>query len=198
MKGSWAPNDPASFIQPEAFANDKGIGATGANISNSLSGTAYTGYQGWRDHVVRVAASAEGPWRVNLATVYTFQSGVWSGPIVRRLPAGDPSFGPPTVVLSNGRIVTNPLSTVVRFANTTAGEGQFTSDGVHTWNFRIGRRFSRGRWRLEPSLDILNVVNAGGFQQFVGGANDQSSPNHRLQTNRQVPRAALFSLRFAF
>lgn len=198
MKGSWVPNDPASFIQPDAFANDKGIGATGANISNSLSGTAYTGFQGWRDHVVRVAASAEGPWHTQLATVYTFQSGMWSGPIVRRLPAGDPSFGPPTVVLPNGRTVTNPLSTVVRFANATAGDGQATSDGVHTWNIRIGRQFSRGRWRFEPALDVLNAVNAGAFQQFQSGANDQSNPNYRLQTNRQVPRSAMFSLRLSF
>jgi hypothetical protein len=204
MEGAWAPNDPASFIQPGAFANDKGIGSTGSIPSvlttgvNSLSGTAYTGYQGWRDHVVRAAASAELRWQIRLASVYTFQSGVWSGPIVRRLTAGDPSFGPATVTLPNGRLVTNPLSTVVRFANATAGEGQFTSDGVHTWNIRIGRQFSRGRWRLEPALDVLNVVNAAAFQQFMGGANDQSSPNYRRQTSLQVPRQAMFSLRLDF
>jgi hypothetical protein len=202
MHGSWAPNDPASFIQPDAFENDKGIGTTGATVPatgvNSLTGTAYTGYQGWHDHVVRLAASAIGPWQIKLATLYTYQSGVWSGPIVRRLPAGDPSFGPPTVVLSNGRTVTNPLSTVVRFAYPTAGEGQFTSDGVHTWNIRMGRQFSRGHWRLEPALDLLNVVNAGAFQQFLSGANDQTSPNYRLQTNVQVPRTAMFSIRFSF
>jgi hypothetical protein len=204
LEGSWAPNDPASFIQPDAFANDKGIGSTGSIPSvltsgwNSLSGSAFTGYQGWRDHVVRVAASMEAPWQIKLASVYTFQSGVWSGPIVRRLAAGDPSFGPPTVTLPNGRLVTNPLSTVVRFANATAGEGQFTSDGVHTWNIRVGRQFSRWRWRLEPSLDVLNVVNAAAFQQFMGGANDQSNPNYRRQTNLQVPRQAMFSLRLDF
>jgi len=102
------------------------------------------------------------------------------------------------VTLANGRRVTNPLSTVVRFANSTAGDGQFTSDGVHTWNIRIGRQFTSGRWRLEPALDVLNVVNAGAFQQFMSGGNDQSSPNYRLQTNLQVPRQAMFSLRFSF
>jgi hypothetical protein len=86
----------------------------------------------------------------------------------------------------------------VRFAYATAGEGQFTSDGVHTWNVRFGRPFSRGKWRLEPAIDVLNVVNAGAFQQFMGGGNDQSSPNYRLQTNLQVPRQAMLSLRFSF
>lgn len=198
MAGTWALNDPASFIQPDAFANDKGIGATNQNISNSLSGTAYAGYQGWRDHVVRAGVSAHGPWQTELATVYTFQSGMWSGPVVRRLPAADPAFGPSTVVLRNGRTVSNPLATVVRFANATAGDGQFTSDGVHAWNIRVGRRFSYGRWRFDPSLDLLNVVNAGSFQQFMGGANDQSSPNHQRQTNIQAPRSAMVSLRVSF
>jgi hypothetical protein len=204
MEGSWAPHDPASFIQPGAFANDKGIGSTGSIPSvlttgvNSLSGSAFTGYQGWHDHVARAAASADGPWRIKLATVYTYQSGVWSGPIVRRLATGDPSFGPPTVTLSNGRVVSNPLSTVVRFAFATAGDGQFASDGVHTWNIRIGRQFSRAKWHLEPALDVLNVVNASAFQQFMSGGNDQSSPNYGLQTNLQVPRQAMFSLRASF
>jgi hypothetical protein len=198
MAGSWALNDPASFIQPNAFSNDKGIGATNQSISNSLTGTAYAGYQGWRDHVVRAGMSARGPWQTQLATVYTYQSGMWSGPIVRRLPAGDPAFGPPTVVLSNGRIVSNPLATVVRFANATAGDGQFTSDGVHTWNVRVGRQFALGRWRFDPALDFLNLVNAGSFQQFIGGANEQSSPNYQRQANIQVPRSAMFSLRLSF
>lgn len=204
LTGSWAPNDPASFIQPDAFANDKGIGSTGAITStltsgvNSLSGSAYTGYQAWRDHVVRLAANGRGPWQIRLATVYTFQSGVWSGPVVRQLAAADPSFGPATVTLSNGRVVSNPLATVVRFAYASAGENQFTSDDVHTWNVRVGRVFSWGRWRVEPSLDVLNVVNAARFQQFMGGANDLTNANYQKQTFLQTPRQAMFSLRVTF
>jgi hypothetical protein len=202
LTGTWAPNDPASFIQPGAFANDKGIGTTGSTVPatgiNSLTGTAYTGYQGWHDHVAHLAASFQGPWRIKLATMYTFQSGVWSGPIVRRLSAGDPSYGPATIVLSNGRTVSNPLATVVRFAYPTAGEGQFSSDGVHIWNIRIGRQFTGGRLRIEPSLDVLNVVNAGAFQQFLSGANDQTNANYRLQTNLQTPRTAMFTVRVSF
>jgi hypothetical protein len=201
MTGTWAPRDPASFIQPDAFPNDRGIGSTGPSVSsagvNSLTGSAYTGFQGWRDHVVRAAAAVQAPWGLQLATLYTFQSGVWSGPVVQRLAAADPAFGPATVVLSNGRRVGNPLSTVVRFAYPTAGEGQFASDGVHTWNVRVGRQFSWAQWRLEPSLDVLNVVNAGAFQQFMSGANDRSSANFGRQNNIQVPRTAMFSLRLS-
>ena len=36
IDGTWQPNDPASFIQPDAFANDKGLGTIRGNTPNSL------------------------------------------------------------------------------------------------------------------------------------------------------------------
>ncbi|MBE3123594.1 MAG: TonB-dependent receptor, partial [Planctomycetes bacterium] len=82
ISGTWDPNDPASFIQPNAFANNKGIGGTTNVEANNLSGTAQTNTPNWRDHVFRLAASYELPWQFRVATNYVVQSGVWSGPIV--------------------------------------------------------------------------------------------------------------------
>ena len=63
IDGDWQPNDPASFIQPDAFANDKCIGIPRTAPSNSLSGTADTfGCTGWQDHTGRLALTWTAPW----------------------------------------------------------------------------------------------------------------------------------------
>ena len=38
LEGTWRPNDPASFIQPDAYPNDTGLGSIRGNQTNSLSG----------------------------------------------------------------------------------------------------------------------------------------------------------------
>src|SRR5260221_5166471 len=67
VAGTWVPNDPASFIQPSAFPNDKGIGNTRGPLSaptesNSLSGTYQVGAGELRDKVVSVSGTALRPW----------------------------------------------------------------------------------------------------------------------------------------
>ena len=79
-----------------------------------------------RDDTVRLGAIYSRSLGLVLAANYTLPVRLWSGPIVTRLAAPDPRFGPPTVTLSNGRIVSNPLATTIRFANATRDDGQFT------------------------------------------------------------------------
>ena len=59
IAGDWQPNDPASFIQPGAFPNDMGIGATKGAVgdANSLSGSSQARAQVWRDYSANVTAS---------------------------------------------------------------------------------------------------------------------------------------------
>lgn len=208
IDGTWQPNDPASFIQPGAFANDRGIGsstgtATATFDTNSLSGfnmaQRTTASAQWQDHVARAGASVAGPWSLNLAGNYTFQSGTWSGPIVTRLDAPDPAFGPPTVRLSNGRVVSNPLATVIRFAYATRGEGQLRTPAMHTLNVRAARRFTAGRMTFDASLDVFNVTNNGADLSFLSfGANQMYNPLFGLTTDRQAPRSAQVVFRAAF
>lgn len=207
IAGTWQPNDPASFIQPSAFDNDRGIGNTGGSTAstadtNSLSGTHMTqratGSAQWQDHVVRVGVTYSAPWKLLLATNYTFQSGAWSGPIVSRLTTSDPAFGPATITLSNGRAVTNPLATAFRFAYPTRAEGQLTTPHLHVWNLRAGREVSWNRFKLDASIDLFNVTNSGSDASFDTGANQTFNPNYGLTTYRQLPRSAQAVLRFSF
>jgi hypothetical protein len=207
IDGTWQPNDPAAFIQPDAFANHTGIGsssgtATATFDSNSLSGfqmtQSVTASAQWQDHVARAAVAVTAPWGLMLATNYTFQSGTWSGPIITRIAAADPAFGPPTVTLSNGRVVTNPLATTLRFAYPTRGEGQLRTPNLHALNLRAGRRFTFRRVKLDASLDVFNVTNNGtdlGFE-FLG--NQTFNPLFGHTIDRQLPRSAQIVLRAGF
>ncbi len=207
IDGTWQPGDPAAIIQPSAFANDKGIGspagtATANSDTNSLSGQnmtqSATASAQWQDHVVRLAVSVTAPWKLLLSTNYTFQSGAWSGPIITRIPAPDPAFGPTTVRLSNGRVVSNPLATTLRFTFPTRGEGQFRTPNLHAWNLRAGRRFSLGRAKLDAGLDVFNVTNHGADLGFEFLSNQTFNPFFGATVDRQLPRSAQLVLRASF
>ena len=198
MAGTWQPNDPAAIIQPGAFGTDKGIGGPGATTSNSLSGTDQAGALQWKDHVGRAAAAFQAPWGIRMATTYTYQSGTWSGPVVTRLSAPDPAFGPPTLTLSTGRVVSNPLATLIRFAYPTRGEGQFRLKASHVWNIRLGREFAFDRMRIEPAVDLINLPNLDAFFSLNTGANQQYNPNFMTGGQRQPPRSAQFAVRVTY
>ncbi len=207
LDGTWQPNDPAAFIQPDAFANDKGIGSTTGSAAsptdaNSLIGyhmtQPVTGSAQWQDHVARAAAAVTAPWGLLLAANYTFQSGTWLGPIVTRIAAFDPAFGPATVKLSNGRVVSNPLATVIRFAYPTRGQGQLRTPNLHVLNLRAGRRFALRRVKLDASLDVFNVTNHGADLGFEFLSNQTFNPSFGHTADRQLPRSAQIVLRAAF
>jgi hypothetical protein len=205
IDGTWQPNDPAAFIQPDAFANDRGLGTIRGDTTNSLSGTADTRSPSWQKHTVRVGGTYFAPWGVVLAANYTLLSGPYSGPVVERLAAADPSFGPTTVRLSNGRTVANPLATTNRFVGPTRGDGQLETDPLRMLNLRVGKDVVIGKQRFEVAFDVLNALNADAFQQFKSGGNQTYSPNYGLAADgtiqgqsRQFARAGQLSIRYAF
>jgi hypothetical protein len=139
------------------------------------------------------------PFDIMLSANYVFQSGLWSGPVVTRIAAPDPAFGPTTVRLSNGRVVTNPLATQIRFASQTRGEGQLRTPDMHYLNIRAGYNFRIGKQRLEAAVDFFNITNSDADQDFRNpGANQQFSPQYGLFMSRQPPRSAQIMLRFVF
>ncbi len=207
LDGTWQAGDPASLIQPDAFPNNRGIGsstgaATVTHDTNSLNGYSMTqaawSSNQWQDHVIRLAATLSGPWDLQFSTSYTFQSGVWSGPIITRVAAPDPAFGPPTVRLSNGRVVNNPLATTLRFAYPTRGEGQLRTPKMHVWNGRAGRRFEIGRVKVDAALDVFNVTNNGADFNFELFTNQTFNPFFGRTNGRQPPRSAQIVLRASF
>jgi hypothetical protein len=205
LEGTWIPGDPASFIQPEAFPNDKGIGTIRGNEENSLSGTDMTRSPSWQKHAFRLGGAYTGPWHLLLASNLTVLSGPYGGPIVNRIAAPDPRFGPSTVTLSNGRVVSNPLATTIRFAFPTRGEGQIKAPNLILWNIRAGRDFVFGARRLSVAFDVVNVTNRAADQQFQSGGNQLYSPNYAIAPDgsfrgqtRQAPRSGQLSVRFLF
>jgi len=204
LAGTWQPNDPASFIQPEAFANDRGIGSLRGNVTNSLSGTADTRNPMWEKDQLRLGLVYFAPWSLVLATNLSVQSGPYSGPIVTRIAAPDPRFGPATLTLSNGRVVSNPLATTIRFADANRGEGQIKAPYLNLVNLRVGRIFRVAKRTLDVSFDVFNLFNGDTDQQFFDGGNQLYSSNYAIKdgeffgVNRQAPRQGQVSLRFAF
>jgi hypothetical protein len=199
IDGTWQPNDPAAFIQPEAFANNKGLGIPRGNVTNSLSGTADTfGNTGWQDHTGRIAISWNAPWRLIVGTSYTVQSGSYTGPVVTRIAAPDPQFGPSTVSLSNGRVVSNPLATTIRFAGTDRGDKQVKAAARNELNVRVGRRFALGRRTFEASVDVFNLTNEGSPERFRADSNQLYNPNYLVAQNLQPPRVVQLALRLQF
>jgi hypothetical protein len=206
LDGTWIPGDPASFIQPSAFPNDKGIGSIRGNETNSLSGSDGTRSPSWQKHALRSGAAYNGPWDLTFASNLVFLSGPYSGPIVNRIAAPDPQFGPSSVRLSNGRTVSNPLATTIRFGYATRGDGQIKAPNLIIWNARVGRSFKvRSQQRLSIALDGINVLNHDADQQFQGGGNQLYSSTYAIAPDgsfrgqtRQPPRAAQISIRFDF
>jgi hypothetical protein len=203
LAGTWQPNDPAAILQPDAFPNRRGIGGVRAPIpmdANSLSGSHMTiDNLPWLDHGFNAAVAWRGPWGWSAATVVTAQSGTWSGPIVTRLAAADPRYGPPTVRLSSGRMVSNPLSTPIRFAFASRDDGQLRAPALRAWNIRFGRTmWSRGRASLDASVDLFNVMNWSAPTAFAPSANQLFSPDYGRLVNVQPPRAARVLARLAF
>jgi outer membrane receptor protein involved in Fe transport len=200
MAGTWQPRDPASFIQPNAFPNDKGL-QSNDNRSTALNNgySATTGSPEWTTDIGRVSVSYHAPWDLQVAANYTLQYGRWSGPIFTRIAAPDPQFGPATVTLSNGRLVSNPLATTLRFANATQSDGQFVLPATHYFNLRFARDFKlMATNRINVAFDLLNVANAGGFQGFLTGANQLFSANYGKGGQVQTPRTYQLSFRYTF
>src|SRR5262245_52748738 len=202
LAGTWQPNDPASFIQPDAFPNSRGLGSVTSTFEtqNSLSSSPVVGGQQAQaiDDTIRLGTIYRGPWETVFADNYTFQSGLWSGPIFPRLDAADPRFGPATVTLAHGRTVSNPLATTIRFAYPTRDEGQFTLPNVHILNLRLGRDFHFSKCRVEPAREIFNVTNHDAFYLIEQGGTQTFSPLYGQGRSRQTPRAVQITARFVF
>jgi hypothetical protein len=200
LSGTWQPKDPASFIQPAAFPIDRGMELNDNRVASSNNGlNAGTGGAEWTEKVLRFAVVYRAPWNMNVAANYAIQAGRWSGPILTRVAAADPAFGPPTVRLSNGRVVSNPLATLNRFAFPTRGEGQFQLPSLHVINLRVGREFRfGGERRLQLDVDVFNVGNLGRPQGFLGGANQLFSTNYGRGGQIQQPVSAQLGVRYWF
>ncbi len=198
LDGDWNPHDPARYIQPGAFAAYHEIPRTaGNNETNSLDGSGSPATAAWRPYTFRIAGQYLAPFKISLAGSYILSAGDYSGPIVIRLASNDPSlaqYGPSSFKLSTGSTVSNPLATTIRFKYETRGEGQIRNKSVGAVQLKLGRRFTLGSHGLEVALNIFNLLNAGNFQQYASGANQEYSTNYLRKFNRQPTRGFQLTL----
>jgi len=199
MSGDWNPTDPARFIQPSAFANDKLLYMPrGNNEDNSLpiatGTTVHTYGPTWQKYRLNFGGTYYARYGVVLAASYTIEAGPWTGPVVTQLPVGDPQlavFGPGTVTSSTGVTQSNPLSTRMRFAYPTRGDGQVMAPAQKTLGLKIGKKLDLSRTNsVELAANLFNLLNAGDYTQYnYNGANEQFNPNYLGMRNQQPARA---------
>jgi hypothetical protein len=197
LEGTWNPSDPAKFIQPTAFPNNKNIWRTdGVQDQNSLAtGNSLVNNPMWNPYSVRMAATWRAPFNLVASGSYTVVAGNWTGPVIDQLPSNSPQiavFGPSTVVSSTGVRQSNPLATRIRFYYPTRGEGQPRAPDVHIVGVKVGRRIGLSAARnVELSAEVFNLLNGGNYTEFSRqGANRIYNPQtFRTYTNPQTPRA---------
>jgi hypothetical protein len=197
LTGTWNPTDPARFIQPDAFPNNRLVWRTdGVQDHNSLAtGNSLVNNPMWNPYSIRLSGTWLAPMGLLVSGNYTIMAGPYSGPIIDQLPAGDPRvtvFGASTVVSSTGVRQSNPLATRIRFYYPTRGEGQVKAPDVHTLNVKVGKRVAAGSNRhVELSANIFNILNGGDYTEYARtGANRiYNRASFLTYTNPQTPRA---------
>ncbi|MFN8062518.1 MAG: TonB-dependent receptor [Vicinamibacterales bacterium] len=200
LEGTWNPTDPARFIQPDAFDNNRDLSTQlfGNGDHTTLDGRGRESGAAYRPFSVRLAGQYLAPWGIAIGASYVIQAGGYVGPIVTRIAAADPVFGPTTVRLANGTTQPNPLATTIRFAYPTRSGGQIRNDDAKYMQLKIGRQFKVGRQQFEPALNLFNVFNTGANTQWNTGANQQYSSGYLQPFNRHPPRAVQISMAYKF
>lgn len=199
LDGTWNPTDPAGFIQPNAFPNNRDLSVHlfGNGDDNTLDGGGRESGVAYRPYSVRIAGQYFAPLGFKIAGTYVIQSGGYLGPVVIQS-AADPVFGPGQVRLANGTTQPNPLATSWRYAFATRSEGQVINEVARYLQLNIGRDFGIGTHRFEPNVGIFNVFNTGAHTQWNTAANVLNSTNYLARFNRHPPRAFQVTLRYRF
>ena len=204
LNGTWNPTDPARFVQPSAFENNRDLSQQlfGNGEDNTLDGGGRESGAAYRPFSVRIGGQWQAPWGISVGGSYVIQAGGYVGPLLVQLAANDPQvtqFGPSTVLLANGRTQPNPLATRLRFQGPTRSDGQVRNDDAKYMQLKIGRVFRFGVQSIEPSVNVFNVFNTGANTQWNTGANRVYAPaNYLARFNRHPPRSLQLSIAYKF
>jgi hypothetical protein len=200
LEGTWNPTDPARFIQPDAFANNRDLSRHlfGNGDDNSLDGGGNESGVAYRPYSVRIAGQYFAPWEIRVAASYIIQAGGYIGPLIQQIPAADPVFGPGSVRLANGTTQPNPLATTWRFVNANRGEGQMLNETARYLQLNLGRTVRFGTRSIDAGLGIFNVFNTGAHTQWNTGAQRVGTALYQSRFNRHPPRAFQVSVTAKF
>ena len=149
-------------------------------------------------HQARASSFVRLPYGLQLSGLYTFTAGPHSDVLTGTVPLNSTA---PTIVLSNGRSVSDPFWTGVA-ANAYPRAGRrgvdmLVADNVHLINFRIQKSFDLGLNRkMELSADAFNLFNSDAAFGFLSV--DARSSNFGVKTNFVQPRVGQVGIRFVF
>jgi hypothetical protein len=193
----WSPTDPARWISPESYPNNKNIWrGQGIADSNSLSsGGGLINNPIWGRFAFRLAGTWQAPHGLIVSANWTAVAGSYTGPIIQQLPNNDPQiriFGPNNVISSTGVSQSNPLATRIRFVFPTRGEGQVLNGATHTVGLKLGKTLDLGGSRqLTMGFNVFNLLNLGAYTEWArAGANRSYSPTLYLTKENQQPARA--------
>lgn len=199
IEGTWNPTDPARFIQPDAFPNNRDLSRHlfGNNDDNSLDGGGNESGVAYRPFSVRLAGQYFAPWSIRVSASYVIQAGGFLGPVVIQS-GSNPLYGPGTVRLANGTTQSNPLATSWRFNYATRSEGQVRNETARYLQLNLARTIKFGRQSVDAGLGIFNVFNNGAFTQWNTGAQRINTALYLGRFNRHPPRAFQITLAYKF
>jgi hypothetical protein len=149
-------------------------------------------------HQARLSAFVRLPYAFQLSGLYTLTSGPRSDILTGTVPLNSTA---PTIVLGNGRSVSDPFWTGVAanaFPRAGArGEDMLIADTVHMVNVRLQKSFDFGGGRrMELSADAFNLFNSDASFGFLSA--DERSSNFGVPTNFVQPRVGQLGVRFVF
>jgi hypothetical protein len=149
-------------------------------------------------HQARLSSFVRLPYGLQASGLYTMTSGPRSDILTGTVPLNSTA---PTIVLSNGRSVSDPFWTGVA-ANAFPRAGRrgvdmLIADTVHLVNVRIQKSFDLGASRrIELSADAFNLFNSGAAFGFLSA--DERSANFGVKTNFVQPRVGQLGVRLVF
>lgn len=150
-----------------------------------------------RPHILRLNGSYLAPWGIQSSVIYSLTSGAYSTPVTTTLATPDPAFGPATVVLPNGRAVSNPLATTTRLVG-PRGDNVLQAPTVPRLNVRFGKRFRLGgAQQFDVNVDVFNITN-NGAPLFFRSTNNTSPVFGQFLSNTQSPRGEQLSVVYRF
>jgi hypothetical protein len=199
LDGTWDRNDPASFLQPDAFKNSRGVGRTVNPPSSQANSYATSSYvnTGTPPHNFKLNATYIAPYDITVGLSYLYQMGQWSGPVYTLIPQSEVTH-PSTVTLSNGRVVSNPLATRTRFYYSSRDEDQFTAPALSEVNLKVGKRFRFRGYAFEAAVQGFNILNRGDDLFFNSPTLVQGQPSTFTRRLTQAPRAGQVTFRASF
>ena len=198
--GDYNPTDPARFIHPNAFPNNRQLSiGFGNREHNSLSGNNQTQYNAYRPYSTSVSMQYFAPFGIMMGASYMLQAGDYSGILSDRLDAADPVFGPSRVTLANGTTQSNPLANTRRFAFATRGEGQIRNETVRYLNVTLARVFEVGGTNeIETSVGMFNLLNSGAHSNYSRGSGERYASSYLRVFNRYAPRVFSLGIKYHF